>query len=80
MNDYKEPLSPQSSNSDFSQKTTTLTEVEDSLQGSNASLNDKMEFQNALRSAPLIVIRDSKVSKKTYPPDSLNFPTRNTKF
>ena len=64
LNDYKEPVSPQSSLSDFSQNTTLFTESKNSLQDSNASLNVETEIQEASSSAFLTVLHDSKLRKK----------------
>ena len=63
-NDYKEPVSPQSLLFDLSQNTTLFTEVKNSLQGSNAPLNDEMEVQEASSSAPFSVIHGSKTLQK----------------
>ena len=59
-NEYKERVSPQGSFSDFSQNTAPISEVKNSLEASNASLNDKMQFQGASNSAPLTATDDSK--------------------
>ena len=63
-NDYKEPVSPQSSLSEFPQDSTPLTAVKNSLHGSNNSQNDEMEVQEASNGAPLTVIHDSKTRQK----------------
>ena len=63
-NDYEETVSPQSSFSDFSQIKTPFTEVNNSLHGSNASLDDEMEFHEPSKDAPLIVKNVSKTPQK----------------
>ena len=63
-NDYEEPVSPQSSLSEFLQDSTPLTAVWNSLHGSNNSQNEQMEVQGASNSAPLSVIDDSKTRQK----------------
>ena len=60
-----EPISPQSSLSDFSQTTTSFTEFKNSLHGSKATLQDEIEVQEASVSAPSTVIHDSKIPEKT---------------
>ena len=74
----KEPVSPQSSLSDFSQNTPQFTEVNDSFHGSNASLNDEMEIHETSTSAPLTVIHDSKTPQKNknFAADSSESPKR----
>ena len=51
-NDSKDLVSSQSLLSNFSQNTTPSFEINDSLHGSRASLNDEMEVQEASSSAP----------------------------
>ena len=57
-NDLKEPVSAQSSLSDFCQKCTPCTEGNNYLHGTNASLNDEMKFLQASSCAPSPVIHD----------------------
>ena len=62
--DYKEPISSQSSPSDFSQNSTPFTKIKNRLHGSNASLNKEMTKQEASLSGPSTVIQDSKTPQK----------------
>ena len=62
--DYKESLSPQRLFSDFSQNTTSFTQIKTALHGYNASLNDKLEAQGISGSALLPVKHDSKTPQK----------------
>ena len=79
-NDYKEPVSLQSSLSDFSQITNPFTAIKNSLHGSKADLNDEMENQEASSCAPSPVIHDSKApQKKNSAPDSSKSPKRKHK-
>ena len=64
FNDYNEPTSPQSSLSGFSQNTSYFTEFKNCLHGSNSSLNDDLEAQEAYRCAFLTAIDDSKTPQK----------------
>ena len=77
-NDHKKFISPQSSLSGISQKTTVFTEVEISLHVCNTSLNDEMETQIACSSAPSTVQNGSKFPQrnKTCEPDSSKCPKR----
>ena len=63
-NDHNETVSLQCSLSDFSKNTTPFTEVKNYLLGSNASLNDEMEFQEVSSSAPSTVTINSKTPQK----------------
>ena len=63
-NEYKEPVQPQSSLSDSYQNTTPFYAFKNSLHGSNASLNDGMEVEEASFSAALTVKHDSKTATK----------------
>ena len=57
-NVYEETVTPQSSFADFYfQIITPFTEVKNSLDGSNASLNDEMGFQEASSSAVQLLKR-----------------------
>ena len=56
---------PQRSLSDLSQINTPSIEFKNSLHGSNASLNDDMEIQEASSSAPSTVEKDLKKRIKT---------------
>ena len=62
--EHKETLSPESSLSDLSQKTTLFSDIRISLQGFNASLKGEMENQEASSSTPSNVIDDSKTPRK----------------
>ena len=63
-NDYKEPVSPQSSLFAFFQKNSNFTEVKDPLHGYNPSVSEEMEFQEASISALLPLMYDSKTQQK----------------
>ena len=71
-NDYKEPVSPQISLSDFHNQLLLSPEIKNSLNGSNASLSDHMESQETSVRAPSIFIHDSKLCERnrTSAPDS----------
>ena len=62
--DYKEPVSPRSSLSDFPQKTAPFTEFKNCLHGYNASLNCEMEVHEASSSSHSTVKHDSKIPQK----------------
>ena len=82
-NVLKETVSSQSSLSDLSQNTIPLTEVKNSLHGSNIPLHDEMEIQEASGSAPSTVDIVSNSSQKTKcsKPDSPKSPQkRNNKL
>ena len=73
-NDYKGTALSESSLSHLSQNTTSFREVQNSLPGSNASLNGQLEFPDASGRAPSNVKKDSKNRKKTCELDSSMTP------
>ena len=64
LNDQKDSFSPQSSLFDFSQTSNPPNKVMNSLQGSNAALNDQREIWETSDSAPSTAIHDSKTPQK----------------
>ena len=64
-NEYKGFVSAQRSFSDFSQEATLSTEVEISLHGYSATVNDKMEIRKAFSSDPSIVMKVSETPQNT---------------
>ena len=73
--EYEKLISSQSLLSDFSRKTSKFTEVKNSLDISNASMNDGMEFQGATGSymSQKLCEKKNKISAA----DSLKSPKRN---
>ena len=63
-NDYKEINSPQSWLSELPQIIITLSEVQQFLHGSNASLNDEKKVHENFDSAPSTIKTDSKTTQK----------------
>ena len=64
-NGYEEPLSLQTSSSDYYQNAALFTDVKNSLHSSDVSLSDEMEVQKDSSSASLTMIHDSKTLQKS---------------
>ena len=64
-NYYQKTELPQSSFSDISQNKNSITEIKNSLHGSQGSLNDAMESQRASSNAPSTATKDSQNPQKT---------------
>ena len=64
--DYKGIVSPQRSFSHFSQHFTSISEVKNSLHGSDTSLGDEMQIQKAPSSDPPTFETDSLNPKKAH--------------
>ena len=79
-NDCEEPVSAQSSLSDFPQNTSLFTEVRNSIHGSEDSLNDEIIFRKPLV-MPLELLQMFQKFRKKHLNPSLQSPQKvNTKF